>query len=289
MWRAVFRHSDDGLLFWPTGLVSKGLLEPRQPGGQGGENGHNMRNYKHLLAIPAYNEDRFVVAMVQAARAFIDNILVVDDGSADRTPVLLADMPDIHVIRHPQNLGYGRSLRDAFDFAAGNGYDWLITMDCDEQHEPSDIPRFIAETERDQADIVSGSRYLLPPEDPNVAPADRRRLNAWMTRMVNQRLGLAITDAFCGFKAYRVDGLRRLDITEPGYAMPLQLWVQAVRAGLRVVELPIRLIYKDPMRRFGGGLDDPEYRYRHYLDVFHRAMAAGAVARAGAASVCEPC
>jgi len=248
-----------------------------------------MRTNKYLLSIPAYNEDRFVVAMVRAARTFMDDILVVDDGSADRTPALLAELPDIRVIRHERNLGYGRSLRDAFECAAESGYDWLITMDCDEQHEPSDIPRFIAEAERDRADIVSGSRYLLPPEDIEVAPPDRRRLNAWMTRMVNQRLGLTITDAFCGFKAYRVDGLRRLAITEPGYAMPLQLWVQAVRAGLRVVELPIRLIYKDPMRRFGGGLDDPEYRYRHYLDVFHRAMAAGAAACAGAAPVCEPC
>jgi len=86
-----------------------------------------------------------------------------------------------------------------------------------------------------------------------------------------------------------VDGLRRLHITETGYAMPLELWVQAVRADLRVVELPIRLIYKDPMRRFGGGLDDPEYRYRHYLDVFHRAMAVGAATRDGTAPVCEPC
>ena len=84
---------------------------------------------------------------------------------------------------------------------------------------------------------------------------------------LNRRLGLNITDAFCGFKAYRVAALRDLHITVPGYAMPMQFWVQAARAGLRVRELPVRLIYNDPTRHFGGLLDDPAIRLQHYLEV----------------------
>ena len=78
---------------------------------------------------------------------------------------------------------------------------------------------------------------------------------------------LNITDAFCGFKAYRVSVLRGLNLTIPGYAMPLQLWVRAARAGLRIRELPVRLIYNDPNRHFGGQLDDPRARLQHYFDV----------------------
>ena len=86
--------------------------------------------------------------------------------------------------------------------------------------------------------------------------------------MLNDRLGLGITDGFCGFKAYRVQSLRDFSITVPGYAMPMQFWVQAWRAGLRISELPVRLIYNDPTRHFGGLLDDPSSRIQHYLAVF---------------------
>ena len=88
-----------------------------------------------------------------------------------------------------------------------------------------------------------------------------------MTRLLNELLGLNLTDTFCGFKAYRVRSLRKLRITIPGYAMPMQFWVQAVRAGLKIEEIPIRLIYNDPNRHFGGTLDNPEARWQYYLDV----------------------
>ncbi len=146
-------------------------------------------------------------------------------------------------------------------------------MDCDEQHEPSRIPHFIAQTEAGHADIISGSRYLSELAGNCRPPEARRAINARITAMLNETLGLELTDAVCGFKAYRVEALRRLRLTVPGYAMPMQFWIQAVRAGLTIVETPVRLIYKDATRQFGGTLDDPEARYRHYLDVFNAELA----------------
>jgi dolichol-phosphate mannosyltransferase len=249
-----------------------------------------MLKYKYLVAIPAFNEDRYLGRMLERARPFASDILVVDDGSTDQTSAVLQDIPDISVIRHKRNAGYGRSLIAAYKFAIGSGYDWVITMDCDEQHEPAAIPVFQAAADRDEADIISGSRYLIPPADPQVAPADRRSINRSITEMLNRELGLNLTDAFCGFKALRTTALAKLHLSEPGYAMPLEFWVQAVHAGLRVVEVPVRLIYNDPMRRFGGGLDDPTARLAHYIDVFERARATvdrGSVLTA--AQSCRPC
>ena len=225
-----------------------------------------------LLAIPVFNEERYLNGVLDAARRYARDIVVIDDGSTDRTPALLQDRNDIAVITHAENRGYGKSLADAFCHAQRHGFDWLITMDCDDQHEPSQIPRFIEEASLDQADIISGTRYPdghLP--DPSV-PADRRAINAKITTLLNERLGLSITDAFCGFKAYRVSSLSKINITVPGYAMPMQFWVQAVRGGLRVRELPVRLIYNDPTRHFGGLLDDPTVRLQHYLSVFENEM-----------------
>ena len=244
----------------------------------------------HLLAIPVFNEERHVARVNGEAKRFSRHILVIDDGSTDRTAGLLQEQPSIDVITHAENLGYGRSLADAFAHALREGYRWLITMDCDGQHEASHIPEFVEAMRRDDADIISGTRYPNSPDVDGWVPADRRRINRFITAMLNRRLGLQITDAFCGFKAYRVSALPSVKITVAGYAMPMQLWVQAAQANLRVRELPVRLVYSDPNRRFGGMLDDPSVRLRYYLEVFETELNAepdryrdshGAVGRSG--------
>ena len=223
---------------------------------------------RYLVAIPVFNEQRHVSRVLSRVLRLVDDVLVVDDGSTDGTGHILDRTPRIEVIRHPANQGYGRSLIDAFDFARTRGYDWVITMDCDDQHEPARLPTFIERAEQEDADIVSGSRYLIEMPGNTPPPADRRQINAVITRVVNQTLGLSLTDAFCGFKAHRVATLDKLSLSETGYAFPLQFWVQAVHHGLRICELPVRLIYNDPTRHFGGALDEPGSRLQHYLQVF---------------------
>ncbi len=221
-----------------------------------------------LVAVPVYNEQRYITNVIAKIAEFArDDVLVVDDGSTDATPTLLAHQP-VDVIRHKANLGYGRSIRDAFRWAQSYEYDWLITMDCDEQHEPEALPQFEAAILEDDADIISGSRYMCRKRCGDPPPEDRRKINAEVTQWVKDRLDLEITDAFGGYKAYRVSTLRHFDLSENGYAIPLQFWVQAAAAELRVREVPIRLIYNDPNRSFGGKLDDPSLRIAHYREVF---------------------
>jgi len=189
-----------------------------------------------LVAIPVYNEENYVTSVLGRVQQYADNVLVIDDGSTDATPCVLAKHP-VEVIRHAHNRGYGRSLLDAFRWAQVDDFDWVITMDCDEQHEPEAIPRFIETMKTDRSDVVSGSRYLPESVDEDVPPENRRRINARITAQLNDRLGLSITDAFCGFKAYRVDALRRLHLDVDGYAFPLQFWAQAVAHKLRIREI----------------------------------------------------
>jgi len=222
---------------------------------------------RYLVAIPVFNEAATVRSVLAEVRKYARDILVIDDGSTDDTPRLLHNEPGLHRIRHHENVGYGQSLIDAFRFAAGRDYDWLITMDCDEQHEPAWIMDFLRAALEDDADIISGTRYLTDLLGNSRPPPDRRAINQKITDLLNEVLGLGITDAFCGFKAYRVSALRKLNITVPGYGMPLQFWVQAVREGLRIREIPVRLIYRDVDRRFGGSLDDADARLLYYYDV----------------------
>lgn len=221
-----------------------------------------------LIGIPVYNEERYVSPVLDEVRRFATKVLVIDDGSSDRTPMLLAQQP-VEVIRHAENRGYGRSMQDMLRWAKFDGFDWLITMDCDEQHEPAAIPRFIEAIEADDADVISGSRYLDNTPLDDAPPGDRREINATITRELNQRLDYQLTDSFCGFKAYRVDACSRLQLDVDGYEFPMQFWVQAAAKGLRINEIPVRLIYNDPSRSFGGPLDIPESRLAHYLKTLH--------------------
>lgn len=228
-----------------------------------------------LLGIPVYEEegyvDRVLARVTEVAPGLLDGILVIDDGSRDGTPSRLAKWP-VEVIRHAENRGYGRSMQDMIRWAAFDGFDWLITMDCDEQHEPAALPEFVAAIRADRADVVSGSRYLSRFPEDDAPPDDRRRINACIAAELEERLGLRLTDAFCGYKAYRVASCAALDLDVDGYDFPMQFWVQAIAAGLRVEELPVRLIYNDPSRSFGGPLDDPGSRLAHYRATLEREL-----------------
>jgi hypothetical protein len=146
----------------------------------------------------------------------------------------------------------------------------LVTIDCDGQHEPQRIPRLVAACHG--VDIVSGSRYLKRYEGDSTPPAGRQFINQQITKELNSSLGLQITDAFCGFKAYRVSSLDQLSLEENGYAMPLELWVQAAAADLKIIECPVPLIYLDEERSFGGPLDDGTTRLAHYRSVIDRSL-----------------
>ncbi|MDR5684134.1 MAG: glycosyltransferase family 2 protein [Armatimonadota bacterium] len=226
---------------------------------------------KVLIVMPLYNEEATLRDVLRAVRRYAPegaDILVVDDGSTDQSPEILREFPDVHVIRHGENRGYGASLIDGFRYAIERGYDVVVTIDCDEQHEPYLIPDLLSAL--DGVDIASGSRYLPGSSRGQETPPDRLQINREITDRINILTGYAITDAFCGFKAYRIEALRKMQLDEPSYGMPLQVWVQAAHHGLRVREIPIGRIYKNPQRRFWGGLDDAAVRRAYYLDVLRR-------------------
>jgi glycosyltransferase involved in cell wall biosynthesis len=242
---------------------------------------------RFLTALPVYNEAAHVDGVLDEVLKHTADVLVVDDGSTDGTAERLAarvaSRGDIRVVSHAINAGYGAALATAFRETLAGPWDGLVTIDCDGQHQPRLIPEFIAAAADATvpADMVSGSRYLRRFPGDTAPPVARRQINSQITAEINGRLGLHLTDAFCGFKAYSRRALEKLHVTETGYAMPLEVWVQAAAAGLAIVELAVPLVYLDLARSFGGALDDAGTRLAYYRCVLDRAEAAVTMAAGG--------
>lgn len=223
-----------------------------------------------VVIMPLYNEEETLAQVAAEVKRHTGaRILIINDGSTDGSAAILSGLRDLEVISHAQNEGYGQSLIDGFRYAIDREFEVAVTIDCDLQHEPRMIPQFLDAAAR--FDIVSGSRYH--PEAPGAqdpAPPDRQRINSEVTRIINELTRYRLTDAWCGFKAYRVAGLARMQLDERSYGLPLQVWLQAARLGLTVTEIPVPRIYKNPGRRFWGGLDDPGTRRTYYLSIIDR-------------------
>jgi dolichol-phosphate mannosyltransferase len=208
------------------------------------------------LILPTYNEAENVGPIVRAARAQLrdaDRILVVDDNSPDGTGALAdelaAEVPGVEVLHRPGKQGLGRAYLAGFAHALDRGAELVLEMDADFSHDPADLPRLIDAAENGGADLVLGSRYV---EGGSVSDWGLlRRLvsrgGSWYARRV---LGVTVRDLTGGFKCFRRSVLEALDLDAvhaDGYGFQIELTYRTIKAGFRVVELPI--VFRD--RRVG--------------------------------------
>jgi dolichol-phosphate mannosyltransferase len=207
------------------------------------------------LILPTYNEAENIVPIVHATRAQLrdgDRILIVDDNSPDGTGAiadrLAGEVAGVEVLHRPGKQGLGRAYLDGFRHALAGGAELVLEMDADFSHDPADLPRLIAAAEGD-ADLVLGSRYV-PGGSVTDWGALRRlvsRGGSWYARVV---LGVQVRDLTGGFKCFRRSVLEGLDLDSvhaDGYGFQIELTYCAIRAGFRVVEVPI--VFRD--RRVG--------------------------------------
>jgi dolichol-phosphate mannosyltransferase len=199
------------------------------------------------VCLPTYDERDNLEPMVRALGEVLgpdDRVLVIDDGSPDGTGEiadrLAAELGWVDVLHRPRKEGLGRAYLDGFRRALADGAELVLEMDCDFSHDPTDVPRLIAAA--DGADLVLGSRYVTGGGTANWGLV-RRAISRWGSLYAQILLGLRVRDLTGGFKCYRREVLESIDrdaIRSRGYAFQIETTYRAIRAGFRVVEIPIR-------------------------------------------------
>ncbi|AAB84880.1 MULTISPECIES: glycosyltransferase family 2 protein [Methanothermobacter] len=190
-----------------------------------------------VAVIPAFNEEVAIGSVVLLTGEHVDEVIVVDDGSADRT-AHVAEMAGARVIRHHRNLGKGAALKTGFEAADA---DVIVTLDADAQHNPAEIPKLVEPILRGEADVVNGSRYLHG-RDENT-PRYRRVGQKILDRATNISTGLDITDTQSGFRAFSSASIPHFRFRDPGFVVESEMLADAAEAGLRIVEVEVGVRY----------------------------------------------
>lgn len=202
-----------------------------------------------LVIVPTYNErdniDEVARRLFDTAAGRVD-LLVIDDASPDGTAEevkrLGHDRDDIHLIERAGKLGLGTAYLTGFKWGLERNYDALVEMDADLSHDPADVVRLLDHLS--DADLVIGSRYIASGRVENWS-APRRLLSLYANKFVRAALGLAVRDSTAGFRAYRAELLRRLDLDDiraGGYGFQIELTRRVRDSGGRIVEVPITFV-----------------------------------------------
>lgn len=190
---------------------------------------------KILAMIPAWNEEAFIGPVIEATLIQLP-VLVVDDGSQDRTPDI-ATSAGAEVVRHEENMGKGQALVTGFEWTLTQGFDAVITLDADGQHDPTEIPNFVSAYKDKAGDLIIGRR------DFGQMPFPNRYANPIGSWLLSKALGQRIYDNQCGFRLHTRRLLESLDLKATGFELEVEVVMQAVCLGMTIAWVPIRTIY----------------------------------------------
>lgn len=224
---------------------------------------------KTLVVIPSKNLEGTIGNVVRSILGLgLDlDVLVVNDGSTDGTSKAAKDA-GAAVVEHPVNLGKGAALRTGFGYAVEHGYDAVITMDGDEQHDPGAIPAFLAALEKGGADVVVGTRMHAVGD----MPAIRRWTNRTTSRVVSRLAGQEIPDSQSGYRIFSGYVLRDVagSLVTSKYDTESEILIRAGRKGYSIGALPIESIYTDSVSHINPVIDTIRFIGLTFRSLFWR-------------------
>ena len=192
---------------------------------------------KIIAAMPAYNEEKYIGSVVLQARQYVDEVIVVDDGSTDRT-ARVAKLAGATVIQHEENKGYGKAVQSILAQAKKRAPDILVLLDADSQHNPEQIS-CLTKAVSEGFDLVIGSRTIERSDIPSYRRIGQNVLS-YFTRIL---AGEKLSDTESGFRAFSRKAIAVLEPKEKGMAISAETVSLATAKGLRITEVPISVTY----------------------------------------------
>jgi glycosyltransferase involved in cell wall biosynthesis len=211
-------------------LFSEKVYRPQE---RDRENNHNF-----LVILPAWNEEKHIEVLITALREMELDVLVLDDGSTDKTSEVSKAAGAV-VIRHETNQGKGQSLAEGYRYAAKEGYDAVVTMDADGQHDPADVPRFLDTYNRTGIPVLIGNRM----HDRSRMPCIRRITNRGMSRLLNRNMDQYVPDTQNGFRLYQTDVVLMVIPETKGFAAESEILLKLDGIGIRMGAVPVAAVY----------------------------------------------
>ena len=201
---------------------------------------------KICVVIPAHNEAASVARIIQAARKYIDIIYVVDNKSTDETASVARDS-GAHIIHYSEKLGYGAAQYAGQQAAISSGFDYILQLDADGQHNPIYIPELLKVALTGDYDIVLGSRFLnnKPPNLSFIRKAGITFLSAVVSFLGHTK----ITDVTSGFKVYKASSLKKLNRPSDIHPCPEQM-LEIARKGMKIKEVPVDMLVRNTGRSY---------------------------------------
>ncbi len=217
----------------------------RITGENGGDNGNGKNEKlstfrpKIIAGLAAYNEEEYIGTMVLGTRSFVDEVIVVDDGSSDRTGKF-AELACAKVIKHKENQGKGKAIQTILEEAKKMDVDMVVLLDADCQNNPDEIPRLLEPIKNGEADLVNGSRFL---DKKSKIPLYRKIGQHILTLSTNLCSGTSITDSQSGFRALSRKAINSIKLIENGMGVESEMIQKAKESNLRIKEVPIGCRY----------------------------------------------
>jgi len=208
---------------------------------------------KIIATIPCYNEERYIGSVVLKTKKYVNDVVVIDDGSLDRTAEI-AELAGAIVVRHEKNIGKGMALNTGIKKAKELGADILVLLDGDYQHNPDKIPSLIKLLLNEEVDIAVGSRFL---DVECKMPSYRKFGERILTLFSNIGSKVKLTDSQSGFRALSKEAIEKLYFNSKGFSVESEMQFLAKELGLKIKEVSISVSYEDKSKRnpFSHGLD----------------------------------
>lgn len=219
---------------------------------------------KVFAVVAAYNEQRALGEVLKNLKPFVDEIVVVDDGSSDNT-FNIAREAKVKVLRHVINRGQGAAQQTGNEYALQQGADIIIHFDADGQHDINDIPKFVEPIKRGEADVVLGSRFLGSAN----LPLTRKLILKLGLLFMWFYSGLRLTDSQNGFRALSKEAAKKITITQDGMAHASEILDEIAEQKLRYIEVPVKIHYsKETLAKGQGSLNAINIATRLIWDKF---------------------